>query len=128
MVHPARRGSVLCLGHLRRQTGSVGTIWNLDSRMLPGATLLLGGLILALRGDVLLVRGLRLPMETPGKNLVAMRGLRLALLGLSVASVAAGWMWHLPAFVAAGMVIGFEETLETSIATSALAEEFRRER
>ena len=101
------------------------TIWNLDWRFVPAAVLLLAGLLVALRGDTMLVRGLRLPMETPGKNLLSIRGLRLALLGLSIASLAAGWLWHLPAFIAAGLVIGFEETLETSIAAWALREELR---
>ncbi len=113
--------------YLTGNTGRMETIWNLDWRFAPAAVLLLAGLLVALRGDTMLVRGLRLPMETPGKNLLSMRGLRLALLGLSIASLAAGWLWHLPAFVAAGLVIGFEETLETSIAAWALREELREQ-
>ena len=54
-----------------------------------------------------------------------MRGLRLTLLGVTLAAVAAGWLWQWPVMVAAGLVIGFEETLETSIAAWALNEEYR---
>ena len=100
-------------------------MWNSDVRLYPSLVLLLAGAALSLRGDVLLVRGLHLPTETPGKNLLAMRGLRLTLLGVSLAAVAAGWLWQWPVKVAAGLVIGFEETLETSIAAWALNEEYR---
>ena len=99
------------------------TVWNLDWRLYPALALVLAGVALALRGDLLVFRGLRLPDETHGKNLLSMRGLRMALLGLSVIAVGAGWWLQWPAMVAAGLVFGFEETLETSIAAWALDQE-----
>jgi hypothetical protein len=99
------------------------TVWDWEFRLYPALLVGVAGMATALRGDVLLFRGLHLPIGTPFKNLVAIRGLRLVLLGLSVAAVAAGWVLHWPAMVAAGACIGFEETLETSIVAWALARE-----
>jgi hypothetical protein len=99
------------------------TVWDLDWRLYPALALVLCGAATALRGDLLLFRGLRLPNGTRGKNLLSVRGLRLALLGLSIAAVGTGWWLQWPAMVAAGLVIGFEETLETSIAAWALEQE-----
>lgn len=104
------------------------TMWDTSFRLYPAVALALAGLLLSTRGDLLLVRGLRLPIETPGKNLTTMRGLRLALFGLALAVAAVGWAFHVPVMVAAGLVIGFEETLETSIAASALKSEFESRR
>lgn len=99
------------------------TVWNLEWRIYPALTLVLVGAAMALRGDLLVFRGLRLPHGTRGKNLRSIRGLRLALLGLSVIAAGTGWWLQWPAMVAAGLVIGFEETLETSIAAWALEQE-----
>jgi hypothetical protein len=94
--------------------------WELSWRLYPALVLLAAGALLAARGDVLLVRGARMKVGTPRKNLTWIRGFRLSLFGASLAAVAAGWAWHIPALVAAGLVIGFEETLETSIVAHAL--------
>ena len=96
-------------------------LWDLSWRIYPAALLMAVGLAIAARGDYLLVRAARKPVGAPRKNLTWMRGFRLALFGASLAAVAAGWLWHIPALVAAGLVIGFEETLETSICTYALS-------
>ena len=69
----------------------------------------------------------RMTFGTPGRNLQLMRGMRFALAGASLAAIGAGWLWHLPVLIAAGAVIGFEETIEASIAASALADEARRD-
>lgn len=118
-------GVELALGadHSRMDDRCMDTIWNLEWRLLPAAVVAVMGLAMAFRGDALLVRGLHLPVQSPGKNLLSMRGLRLVLLGLSIVAVGAGWYLHWPAMVAAGFVIGFEETIETSIAAWALAHE-----
>jgi hypothetical protein len=96
------------------------SVWELSWRVYPAAGLMLAGALLALRGDLLLVRGARMPVGTPRKNLTWMRGFRLALFGGSLAAVAAGWLWDIPALAVAGLAIGFEETLETSICAYAL--------
>jgi hypothetical protein len=69
------------------------------------------------------VAGLRAPMATAGKNLVTVRGMRRMLLGFSLVAVGAGWVLQWPVMVAAGLVVGFEETIETSIAAWALKQE-----
>ncbi|MCA9861793.1 MAG: hypothetical protein KC432_02175, partial [Thermomicrobiales bacterium] len=58
----------------------------------------------------------------PFKNFTWIAGLRLLLFGASLAARTVGWLWHIPALVAAGAVIGFEETLQTSIASYAFKE------
>ena len=99
---------------------SVDAFWDLSWRLYPALVLLAAGVMLSARGDVLLVRGARMSIGAPRKNLTWMRGFRLCLFGASLAAVAAGWAWHIPALVAAGLVIGFEETLETTIVAYAL--------
>ena len=96
------------------------TVWELSWRLYPAVALMAVGFAIAARGDYLLVRAARKPVGAPRKNLTWMRGFRMALFGGSLAAIAAGWLWHMPALVAAGLVIGFEETLETSICTYAL--------
>ncbi|MGD9933865.1 MAG: hypothetical protein AB7T37_09100 [Dehalococcoidia bacterium] len=98
------------------------SLWDLSWRIYPAGACLTAGIALALRGNVLVTRGLRLPTGTPRKNFTWVAGLRSLLFGASLAVAAAGWLWHIPALVAAGLVIGFEETLETSIAAYALKE------
>ena len=84
--------------------------------------LVIAGVALSLRGVILTSHGLRLPVDTACKNRTWVGGLRFFLFGTSLAVAAAGWLWHLQALVAAGLVNGFEETLETSIADHALQE------
>src|SRR5687768_12335727 len=98
--------------------------WDDSWRTYPAALAIAFGLLLSVRGAALAVGGLRLPVETPGKNLVYIRGFRLLLFGASLAVAGAGWLWQIPALVAAGLVIGFEETLETTIVASALRQEY----
>lgn len=97
-------------------------LWDLSWRIYPAATFFAVGIALAARGNFLIGRGLRLPIGAPRKNFTWVAGLRLVLFGASLAAAAAGWLWHIPALVAAGLIIGFEETLETSIAAHALKE------
>lgn len=97
-------------------------MWELSWRLYPAAVLVTAGVALSLRGVILTSRGLCLPVGTARKNQTWVGGLRFLLFGTSLAVAAAGWLWHLPALVAAGLVIGFEETLETSIAAHALQE------
>jgi hypothetical protein len=94
--------------------------WDLSWRAYPAIALMGAGVVLALRGDYLFVSGMRRPLGAPRRTWTWVRGMRLFLFGTSLAVAAAGWMWHIPALVAAGLVIGFEETLETSIVVSAL--------
>jgi hypothetical protein len=102
-------------------------IWESDLRAWPATAALAAGVLLALRGGWMELRGVRTPLERPGKNLLTVRGMRLMLFGASLAVAAAGWLWQVPALVAAGLVIGFEEALETSIVVYALRQEYEAE-
>jgi len=99
------------------------TIWNSEWRYVPAAVIVAAGALLALKGTRFEWRGLHLPMETVGKNLLTVRGMRMMLGGLSLAAIGAGWVLQWPAMVAAGVVIGIEETIETSIVVWALRQE-----
>ena len=98
-------------------------LWNLDCRPYPAIVLTALGAFLALHGAVDMIRGFLLPYERPGKNLRTMRSMRICLQGIALAAIAVGWWFHWPVAVAAGLVFGFEETLETSIVVWALKQE-----
>lgn len=99
-------------------------LWELSWRLWPCLTAMELGALVAARGFVLAWRGARTPLHVPGKNWTWMRGFRLAILGLSVLGIGAAWLWQLPWLLALSLVVGFEETLETSIAAWALKQEF----
>lgn len=103
-------------------------LWDLGWRLYPAIALIAVGGLLTLRGGWLGWESARTPIERPGKNLTWMRGFRKSVQGLALVALAAGWAWHVPAIVAAALVIGFEETLETSIAIWALRQEEQLER
>ncbi len=100
------------------------TIWDLDWRPVPAAAITVIGLALASRGGTLMVRGFLCPYALPGKNLRTVRAMRALLQGVSLTAIALGWWLHWPVLVAAGLIIGFEETLETSVVTWALKQEY----
>lgn len=95
-------------------------LWEWPYRLYPAAGMMLAGFALAARGDILLVRAARKPIGAPAKNYTSMSGFRMALFGGSLAAIGAGWLWDIPALAVAGLAIGFEETLETSICAYAL--------
>jgi hypothetical protein len=101
----------------------VELLWESEWRALPAILLLLGGDALLARGVVRWRTSHRMTIGTPGKNLALIQAFRLVLGGLALLAIGAGWLWHIPILVAAGLVIGFEETIETSIAAYALQHE-----
>jgi hypothetical protein len=104
------------------------TLWELEWRAEPAGLIAAAGAWLALRGAVGQVRGFRTPLERPGKNLWTMRAMRGFLQGISLMAIGLGWWLQWPAMVAAGLVFGFEETLETSIVVWALRKEYDADR
>lgn len=100
------------------------TIWTTELRIYPALPLVVFGTLLFARGFYVMCRGWWMPLQRPGKNLTVIRGMRTMLFGGSLAAAAAGWFWQLPALTAAGLCIGFEETIETSIAAWAPRQEY----
>jgi len=84
------------------------------------SALVLGGLLLAVRGCRLLFDGLRRPLRDPDKNLTWMLGFRLAVIGLAVVATAAGWQWQQLWLLLLALAIGGEEALESSLCIFAL--------
>ena len=89
----------------------VDTIYDLSWRAYPVA-------VIALGGAVVLYRGLRLGragLGDPPRNLRFVRGFRLAVIGLALIAFAAAWLWQQQWLLILALVIGGEETLESSI-------------
>ncbi len=98
-------------------------LWESDVRLAPAGLIALLGVWLTVVGVVRQVRALRLPMGTTGKNHSWLRAMRQMIQGMSLLAIGLGWAWQLPVMIAAGAIFGFEETIETSIATWALKQE-----
>ena len=101
-------------------------LWDSPWRVLPALELMAVGAAMAAAGMCSGWRFLHSAFGTTGRNLTLMRGMRFFLAGAALVAIGAGWLWHLPILIAAGAIIGFEETIETSIAAHALADEARR--
>ncbi len=99
------------------------TTWSSDFRLIPADALIALGLWLTVTGIAMEAAGLRAPLATAGKNLKTILGMRRMLLGFSLVAVGVGWLLQWPVMVAAGLVVGLEETIETSIAAWALKQE-----
>lgn len=102
-------------------------LWDSPWRLLPALELMAVGAVMAAFGMRRGWQFLHLPFGTTGRNLTLMRGMRFFLAGGALVAIGAGWLWQLPVLIAAGAIIGFEETIETSIAAHALAGEARRD-
>jgi|GEM_PF-2507667 len=98
-------------------------LWDSDVRLFLALPIAGLGLWLTFAGSRRQVQSLRLPLETRGKNYGWLRALRQSLQGLSLVAIGLGWVWQWPVMIAAGAIFGFEETIETSIATWALRQE-----
>ena len=93
----------------------MNTIADLSWRAYPAAVLVAVGLWLVLCG----VRrcGAAWPHAFTGLIQPAawMRGFRLTILGLALAGSGAAWLWHIPWLLAASLIIGCGELLESSL-------------
>lgn len=83
--------------------------------MYPAATLMLAGVLIASRGVRTEVRGHTMPLREPGKVLTIVRGFRLILIGLAVAGIGAAWAWHVGWLAIRAIVVGAEETSESTL-------------
>lgn len=102
-------------------------LWESPLRALPSSLLAALGLLFVVRSGFRFRFSHRLPHGAPGKNLALMQSMRFVLAGGALLLIAAGWQFHIPVLIAIGALVGFEETIETSIAAHALAEEKRRD-
>ena len=98
-------------------------LWESGVRLLFAAPLAVFGAWLTFAGSWQQARSLRLPIETRGKNYSWLRAMRQMLQGFSLLAIGLGWAWQMPVMIAAGAIVGFEETIETSIAAWALKQE-----
>ena len=81
----------------------------------PATALVVLGLVLTRNG----LRRCRAAFPRPTVSiepLLWMRGFRLTLVGLALAGIGAAWLWQIEWLFWLSLAIGFEETLETSIA------------
>jgi hypothetical protein len=92
-----------------------------DWRWAPCLALLLGATWLAVRAivDWRTIRG------AAHRNLRHMVAFRKAMMALGLFGIGAGWWLGNPVFFWAGVVIGLEETIETSLALEGLRMEAR---
>ena len=96
------------------------TIVELSWRIYPAAAAIAVGTLLASFGAARGIRGIWLPIRDPSKNLTIITGFRLTVIGLAIAGIAAAWAWHILWLLVLSLVIGGEETLESTIHTYAL--------
>ena len=95
-------------------------LWDLSWRVYPAASIAVAGLWLLRCGLPRLVTGIRLRGRRPEDLLTGVRGFRRSVLGLALLGLAAAWVWHVPWLLAAALVIGLEETWESSAIFAAL--------
>ena len=98
-------------------------LWESDFRLAPAAVIVAFGAWLTFLGGWRQGLQLRLPYEARGKNYGWIRAMRQMIQGMSLLAIGLGWWFQWPVAIAAGAIFGFEETIETSIATWALKRE-----
>ncbi len=98
-------------------------LWESDFRLAPAAVIVAFGAWLTFLGGWGQSCQLRLPYEARGKNYGWVRAMRQMIQGMSLLASGLGWWFQWPVAIAAGAIFGFEETIETSIATWALKQE-----
>lgn len=98
----------------------MNSIVELSWRAYPAAVLMALGCLLVLRG----VRRCAAAWPHPASGLmqpaVWMRGFRATVVGLALAGSGAAWLWHIGWLLAASLIIGAGELLESSLDIDAL--------
>lgn len=95
-------------------------IIDLSWRAYPAAALMAVGFVVTACSVHRAVANARRERRDPMRALVMLRGFRVAILGLSVAGIAAAWCWHVSWLLGLSLIIGGEETLESSTIIAAL--------
>ena len=96
------------------------SVIHLTWRAYPAAALMAAGLMLTAYSVYRGVGNVRRERRDPMRALVLFRGFRLAIIGLSLAGIAAAWWWHVGWLLGLSLIIGGEETLESSTIIAAL--------
>jgi hypothetical protein len=89
-------------------------------RLYPAAALMVFGALLTVQAVRLARASWRRPLSTSMQPLGWMQAFRLTIIGLALVGIGAAWTWQIGWLLALSLAIGGEETLETSIAISAL--------
>lgn len=96
-------------------------IVELSWRAYPAAALMALGVWWALPGTRRFVVGLRPPYREAAKTLDALRGFRRAVIGLALVGMGAAWLWQIDWVLVLAVVIGGEETLESTLHIQAVS-------
>src|SRR5215471_6767567 len=100
---------------------------DLSWRIYPAGVIAALGAALTQRGANRLWDSIRRPRTAAGTDMIYLRGFRLTIWGLTLLGLAAAWIWHLGWLLVLALVICGEETLECSLAISALRQRQRLE-
>jgi hypothetical protein len=90
------------------------------------ALLIVVGLVVTVVAIARERRGLAHKVTDPLNALALARAFRLAIVGLAMTGVGAGWLWEVRALVVLSIVVAAEEVLETSVVVAALGAAVRR--
>ena len=88
---------------------------DLSWRIYPASALVAVGAAILLSGIRLEVQGIRRPAGDSMKMVTVIRGFRIAVIGLALASLGAAWTWHITWLFVLALVVGGEEVLESSV-------------
>ena len=89
---------------------------DLTWRVYPGGTLVALGAAIAIWGFGMELKGLRRAIGGRHSEILRfLQGFRLSVIGLAVAAMGIAWTWHLTWLLVFALVIGGEETLESSV-------------
>ncbi len=101
----------------------MSAIAELSWRAYPAAAMIALGLWLVSRG----VRRCAAAWPSPSRGLMQpaawMRGFRVTVVGLALAGTGGAWLWQVGWLLAASLIIGFGELLESSLDINALERE-----
>ncbi len=91
-------------------------LFDLSWRVYPASALMVLGSVLALWGLRMEWMGLYHALRTdPARILGFLHGFRLSVIGLALVGIGAAWNWHIAVLLALALIIGGEETLESSV-------------
>ncbi len=88
-------------------------------RVYPATMIIVAGTVFAVR-SVARCRSRAIGLRDPWRALELMRGFRLSVIGLSIASFGAAWLWSIGWLAVLAAIIGGEELLESSVAIAAI--------